>query len=46
MLFVTYTENALPKELLKCFGDFEIGNQVIRAVKYADDLVLLPIGHY
>jgi hypothetical protein len=32
----TYT-----KEALEGFGDFKIGGQVIRTVKYADDLVLL-----
>jgi hypothetical protein len=26
---------------LKVFGDFRIGGQVIRTVKYADDLVVL-----
>jgi hypothetical protein len=31
----------LTKEALKGFGDFKIGGQVIRTVKYADDLVLL-----
>jgi hypothetical protein len=29
------------KEALEGFGDFKIGGQVIRTVKYADDLVLL-----
>jgi hypothetical protein len=28
------------KEILEGFGDFRIGGQVIRTVKYADDLVL------
>jgi hypothetical protein len=28
-------------ETLEMFGDFKIGGQVIRTVKYADDLVLL-----
>jgi hypothetical protein len=31
----------LTKEALEGFGDFIIGGQVIRTVKYADDLVLL-----
>jgi hypothetical protein len=31
----------LTKEALEGFGDFKIGGQVIRNVKYADDLVLL-----
>jgi hypothetical protein len=29
------------KEALEWFGHFNIGGQVIRTVKYADDLVLL-----
>ena len=32
----------LTKEALEGFGDFKTGGQVIRTVKYADDLVLLP----
>jgi hypothetical protein len=32
--------NTLPKEALEGFVDFKIGGQVIRNVKYADDLVL------
>ena len=35
------TVNTLPKEALEGFVDFKIGGQVIRTVKYADDLVLL-----
>jgi hypothetical protein len=31
----------LLKEALEGFGDFRIGEQVIRTVKYADDLVLI-----
>jgi hypothetical protein len=31
----------ITKEALEGFGDFKIGGQVIRTVKYADDLVLL-----
>jgi hypothetical protein len=31
----------LTKEALEGFGGFKIGGQVIRTVKYADDLVLL-----
>jgi hypothetical protein len=30
----------LTKAALKSFGDFKIGGQVIRTVKYADDIVL------
>jgi len=36
----TRTVNTLPKEALEGFVDFKIGGQVIRTVKYADDLVL------
>ena len=32
--------NNLPKEVLEGFVDFKTGGQVIRTVKYADDLVL------
>ena len=39
-LFNLYSEY-LTKEALEGFGDFKIGEQVIHAVKYADDLVLL-----
>jgi hypothetical protein len=31
----------LTKDALKWFGDFKIGGQLIRPVKYADDVVLL-----
>jgi hypothetical protein len=31
----------LTKEALEGFGDFKIGGQVTRTVKYADDFVLL-----
>jgi hypothetical protein len=40
ILFNLYSEY-LTKEILEGFGDFKIGGQVIRTVKYADDLVLL-----
>jgi hypothetical protein len=30
----------LTQEALRGFGDFKIGGQVIRTVKYADDLLL------
>ena len=33
----------LDKETLEDFGDFKIGIQVIRAVKYADAIVLLAM---
>jgi len=36
-LYSKYLTNEAPEE----FGDFKIGGQVIRTVKYADDLVLL-----
>jgi hypothetical protein len=39
-LFNLYSEY-LTKEALEGFGDFKIGGQVIRTVKYADDVVLL-----
>jgi hypothetical protein len=39
-LFNLYSEY-LTKEALYGFGDFKIGGQVIRNMKYADDLVLL-----
>jgi hypothetical protein len=39
-MFNLYSEY-LTKEALERFGDFKIGGQVIRTVKYADDLVLL-----
>jgi hypothetical protein len=34
----------ITKETLEGFGDFKTGGQVIRTVKYADDLVLLAKG--
>jgi hypothetical protein len=40
ILFNLYSEY-LTKEALEGFGDFKIGGQVIRTVKYADDLMLL-----
>jgi hypothetical protein len=40
ILFNLYSEY-FTKEVLKGFGDFKIGGQVIRTVKYADDLVLV-----
>jgi hypothetical protein len=40
ILFNLYSEY-LTKEALEGFGDYKIGGQVIRTVKYADDLVLL-----
>jgi hypothetical protein len=39
ILFIVYSEY-LTKEALEGFEDFKIGGQVIRTVKYADDLVL------
>jgi hypothetical protein len=40
ILFNLYSES-LAKEALEGFGDFKIGGQIIHAVKYADELVLL-----
>jgi hypothetical protein len=44
-LYSSYTSiclsEYLTKEALEGFGDFKIGGQVIRTVKYTDDLVLL-----
>jgi hypothetical protein len=40
ILFNVYRE-CLTKEALEGFGDFRIGGQVIRTVKYVDGLVLL-----
>jgi len=40
IVFNLYREY-LAKEALEGFGDFKIGWQIIHAVKYADDLVLL-----
>ena len=39
VLFNLYSE-CHTKEALEGFGDFKIGGQIIRTVKYADDLVL------
>jgi hypothetical protein len=40
ILFNLYGEYLI-KEAFEGFGDFKIGGQVIRTVKYVDDLVLL-----
>jgi hypothetical protein len=32
---------AITQEALEGFGDFKVGGQIIRTVRYADDLVLL-----
>ena len=40
ILFNLYSE-CFAKEGLEGFGHFKIGGQVIRAVNYADDLLLL-----
>jgi predicted nucleotidyltransferase len=40
ILFNLYSEY-LTNQALEWFGDIKIGGQVIRTVKYADDLVLL-----
>jgi hypothetical protein len=40
MIFNFYSEY-LTKEALEWTGDFKIRGQVLRTVKYADDLVLL-----
>jgi hypothetical protein len=40
ILFNLYSDY-FTKEALEGFGDLNIGGQVIRTVKYADDLVLL-----
>jgi hypothetical protein len=40
ILINLYSEH-LTKKLLEVFGDFRMRGQVIRTVKYADDLVLL-----
>jgi hypothetical protein len=37
--YLTCTAYTIPRKL-EGFGDFRIGGQVIRTVKYADDLVL------
>jgi hypothetical protein len=48
MLFVNDSVQLLQRiistETLEVFGDFEIGGQVIRTVKYANGLVLLANG--
>jgi hypothetical protein len=40
--YSTYTASALSKEDLEGLGDFTIGVQVLRTVRYANDLVVLP----
>ena len=40
ILFNLYSE-CLTKEALDALGDFNIGEQIIQTVKYADDLVLM-----
>jgi len=40
VLFNFYSE-CLTKEALDGLGDFNIGEQIIQTVKYADDLVLM-----
>ena len=40
VVFNFYSE-CLTKEALDGFGDFNSGGQIIRTVKYADDLVLM-----
>jgi hypothetical protein len=40
VLVILYNE-CLTRDALEGFGDFKIGGQIIRTVKYADDLVLL-----
>jgi hypothetical protein len=41
LLSVNGLSECLTKGTLEGFGDFKIGGQIIRTVKYADDLVLL-----
>jgi hypothetical protein len=42
--YLTYTfSKYLTKEALEGFGDFRIKGQVIRTMKYTDDLVLLAV---
>ena len=41
ILYLTYVVSILTNEARDGFGDFRIGGQLIRTVKYADDLVLL-----
>jgi len=43
ILFIFYSE-CLIKEALDGLGDFNIGEQIIEIVKYADDLVLMSKG--
>jgi len=47
MLFVTNSVNlyneCLTKEALDGLGDLKVGGQIIQAVKYADDLVLMSM---
>ena len=40
ILFNLYRE-CLSKDALEGFGDFKVGRQIIKTLKYADDLVLL-----
>jgi hypothetical protein len=40
-ILLNFYSECLTKEALEGFGDFKIGGQIIRTVKYADDLVLL-----
>ena len=40
ILFKLYSEY-LTKEGLENFGDFKIGGQILRTVKYTDDFVIL-----
>ena len=42
--FCSNLQRILSTETLEVFGDFEIRGQVIRTVKYANDLVLLAKG--
>jgi hypothetical protein len=39
--FVQLDRKCLSKENREGFGDFKVGEYIIRSVKYADDLVLL-----
>jgi hypothetical protein len=39
--YSTYILNTLPRKLLEGFGDFKVGGQIIRTVRYADDPVFL-----
>ena len=40
ILYNLYSSECLTKEALDRLGDFNIGEQIIQTVKYADDLVL------